>query len=159
MLQICTQMPIFSQKIVKNCVNCHPSSRQLNNVCMLNCIYIVHYEEGMLFKPFFCYLSFIWVSMLHAWTVNSANRLFKNARTHYSNHRFLHVSMSLSYYKQLVCWDLQHSWLATYLLHLIQITSGLALFLACPPSSLLPPELKSSSWNHNMLAILISIFD
>ena len=37
------------------------------------------------FQQAICYLSFRWVNILHAWTVNSVNRLVKNPKTHYSN--------------------------------------------------------------------------
>ena len=89
LLQICTQMPIFSQITMKLCKL--PPKFKANNACMLNCIYMLHCEKRMSFQSFFCYLSFRWVSMLHAWTVNSVNRLFKNAIIHSSNHLFIQL--------------------------------------------------------------------
>ena len=32
--------------------------------------------------------------MLHVWTVNSVNRLFKNARTHYNNEPVVNLASS-----------------------------------------------------------------
>ena len=89
LLQICTQMPIFSQITMKLC-KLLPKFKA-NNACMLSCIYILHSEKRMSFQSFFCYLSFRWVSMLHARTVNSVNRLFKNAIIHSSNHLFIQL--------------------------------------------------------------------
>jgi len=41
------------------------------------------------FQQAICYMSFRWVNVLHAWTVNAVKRLVKNPKTHYSNPIFI----------------------------------------------------------------------
>ena len=40
----------------------------------------IHCKKGMSFQQTVCYMSFRCVNILHAWTVNSANRLVKNSK-------------------------------------------------------------------------------
>ena len=77
-----------------------------------------HVERKLSFQQAICYLSFRWVNLLHAWTVNSGNRLGEKA--HDRNHLFLQAKHLYTHHKQVV-WHLWCRWvklafLTTYLL-------------------------------------------